>query len=59
MSKYMTFNQWKEIDFMVKKGSRATWVNGVAMFTDEQVEEFDYMGHIAFGLQHEDAGDRD
>lgn len=34
-----TFAQWNAMGYNVAKGSKATWVDGVALFTDGQVSQ--------------------
>lgn len=34
---YRTFNQWSSAGYKIRKGSKATWINGVPMFSEEQV----------------------
>lgn len=35
---YKTFHQWSALGYKVKKGSKATWITDVPMFSKEQVE---------------------
>jgi hypothetical protein len=34
-----TFNDWSYLGYKIKKGSKATWVDDVAMFSSFQVEK--------------------
>lgn len=31
-----TFDEWDKAGYKIKKGSKAIWVNGIAMFATEQ-----------------------
>ena len=34
---YRTFEEWNELGFRIRKGSKATWIDGQAMFSGGQV----------------------
>lgn len=34
---YKTFNDWSTQGYKIIKGSKATWIDGVAMFSPQQV----------------------
>jgi hypothetical protein len=34
---FKTFNQWSSEGFKISKGSKATWINNIAHFSDKQV----------------------
>lgn len=36
---YRTFKEWSGDGYTILKGSKATWIDGVAMFSNEQVEQ--------------------
>ena len=37
MPEFKTFNSWSSSGYKIIKGSKATWVNEVAMFSSDQV----------------------
>lgn len=37
---YKTFDEWSEAGYKIKKGSKAKWIDDVAMFSSKQVEPF-------------------
>jgi hypothetical protein len=37
---YLTFDQWTRASYKIKKGSKAVWIDGVAKFSKDQVEEY-------------------
>lgn len=39
-----TFKEWSSLGYRIKKGSRATWEDGIAKFSEKQVIERD-IGH--------------
>jgi len=57
-----TFNEWSRLGYKIKKGSKATWVEGVAMFSKDQVRkrppptvhdydmEFDYEQQVHYQI---------
>jgi|GEM_PF-6260951 len=53
---YMTFEDWGHENCIVKKGSKATYFDGVAYFHESQVIEDSV--DWAWALKHENAGDR-
>lgn len=36
---FKTFKEWQDNGFLVRRGERATWFNGVAYFSKSQVED--------------------
>lgn len=34
---YRTFNDWSLLGFLIKKGSKATWIENIPMFSEKQV----------------------
>ncbi len=38
---WKTYRQWEDNGHQVKRGSRATWFDGVPMFSDKQVKDAD------------------
>lgn len=38
-AKFKTFQEWSEDGYQILKGSKATWVENVAMFSQEQVSK--------------------
>lgn len=36
-SPFKTFNEWSRAGYKIKKGSKATWIGDVAMFSKDQV----------------------
>lgn len=42
---YRKFDDWSKAGYKIKKGSKATWIDGVPMFSEEQVvkrQKLDY-----------------
>ena len=37
MKDWKTFQQWSDAGYQIKKGSKATWFDGVAKFSHDQV----------------------
>jgi hypothetical protein len=37
LSNFKTFAEWSKLGYKITKGSRATWVDDVAMFAEQQV----------------------
>lgn len=36
-----TFKEWSSLGYKIKKGSKATWIDNVAMFDKKQVEKIE------------------
>lgn len=48
MPSYRTFKEWSALGFKIKRGSKAHWIDAVAVFAADQVEKtkkFDYGNH--------------
>ncbi len=39
-----SFDQWSALGYKIKKGSKATWIEGKAIFTNKQVEKYQPKG---------------
>lgn len=37
LSNFKTFDEWSKLGYKINKGSKATWVDNVAMFAEQQV----------------------
>lgn len=53
-----TFDEWNTAGFKIIKGSKATWVDGVAKFSREQATKNTHKPksvkrHWAYGLDHD------
>lgn len=54
---WRTFNEWSRAGYKIKKGSKATWINDVAHFNEEQVEKRRFRPSIYDGDYYDDYQD--
>lgn len=40
-----TFNEWSNLGYKIIKGSKATWVDGIAKFSEKQVQKHKTTSH--------------